>query len=179
MQANWLSLKFYIGTYIIRGSVEVPINTRIIDFLNGKTESNATFSTDFIEVKDATVSYASGIKERQQSTHINKSAILMVETEDSDSARGIGGKAGYKGYPYIEKTPVQVILRMPGYKLLGHIHCASTRRVGDVLSKSSIFMPLTEVKIRSEREDIWQTASFTALNRMHIYSLQEQESNMY
>ena len=179
MYASWIPLKFYVETDVLRGSVELPINLRITDFLNETSEKKHTSFNRFLEVRDATIEHVDGTQERQQSTYINKMAILLVETAEGNSARGIGARVGCNGYPFVQKIPIQVVIKMPRHRLLGHMHCPNGQGVGEVIHTGVKFIPLTDVQIRTEGEDRWVRAPFTAVNRMQILSLQKEEANIY
>ncbi|GAI90705.1 unnamed protein product, partial [marine sediment metagenome] len=97
-------------------------------------------------------------------------------TIDGDLAKGIGGKVGAKPYPFVEKLPVPVRVRMPAYIIIGNMHCASKQMAWHTLEEKPMFLPLTNVRIRAHTNGIWWTVSFAAVNREQMLSVQERQS---
>ena len=112
-------------------------------------------------------------EESLATSYINKATIQVAATIDGDLARGIGGRVGAKPYPFVEKLPVPVRVRMPAYIIIGNMHCASKQMAWHTLEGKLMFLPLTNVRIRAYTNGIWWTAPFAAVNREQILSVQE------
>jgi len=63
---------------------------------------------------------------------------------------------------------------MPGYILMGNMHCAGRQMVWRVLEEG-IFLPLSNVSIRRSDNGHWWKVAFAAVNKGQILSLVEQE----
>lgn len=176
VNASWLPLTFYMEAHVVSGSIYHPVNLRLIDVLNQAGERQSNNADTFIEVSNAIVFHTDGIEENQQSAYLNEAAILLVGIEDGNLARGIGAGVGPKRYPFVQKFPVQVVVQMPTYMLSGYLHCCTGQVVGDVLRATTMFLPLTDVHIKTHLQNTWQAAPFAALNRKQILSLSQEKT---
>jgi len=128
----------------------------------------------FIELRDVTIQHSDGREERLKATYINKANIQMAATIDGDLARGIGGQAGAKYYPFVDKLSVPVRVQLPDYTILGNINCVSWGMVRDTIEEKSMFLPLTQVSVCQSENSSWRKLPFAAVNREQIVSLAEQ-----
>jgi len=167
-----LAVTLYMQTQFLTGFIYHPCEERLSDLLNGvgQPESRGRF----LALSDVTIEYADGKKERLSSAYINKATIELAT--GGDSSRGIGAKAGHKPYPFVEKSPLPVRLRLPAYVLIGSMHCTSGQRAWHVMEEKRMFLPLTNVRIRPRTNGIWWTAPFAAVNTEQILSWQEEDS---
>jgi len=160
----------YMQTQVLIGSVYELHEQRLLDLLNDVFVWRPGNSGKFLELSGVTTSHADGKKERLPTAYINKVTIQLA-TPDGDSARGIGAKAGHKPYPFVEKSPLPVRLRLPAYVLIGSMHGTSGQRAWHVMEEKRMFLPLTNVRIRARTNGIWWTALFVAANREQILSI--------
>jgi hypothetical protein len=122
--------------------------------------------------------YEDGTKQKQNTTYVNKTSVLLVVAEDGNLARGVGAREdNSKNYPFVQKLPSRITAQMQTCTLIADMHCATGQQPLDVLSSKSMFLPLTNVKIKTQGESVWRTAPFAAINRRHILSLHKDETN--
>lgn len=174
MELQELPVTLYTGTDTLIGTVRIPDELRLLDLLNNGFNGERQRINSFLELIGVTISGTSGPKERRPILHIAKPMIHIIETPDSNSARGIGAKGDPKHHPYVQKSPSRVRLQLSNYTLIGDMHCASGETVLDVINAESMFLPLTNVKINAHGSDRWQPAAFLAVNRNEVYSLEIQ-----
>lgn len=172
---NWLPLTFYMEKYVVSGAIHESANLRLTDCLNQVDERNSNGIATFIDVNNADIVYEDGIEESQSIAFLNRDGIILVVTEDGDLARGIGASVGPKRYPFVQKSPVQVVVETSTYRLTGLIHCSSGQAVGDVLHTPTKFLPMTDIHIRPHGRNTWSTAPFAALNKSKILSLAQEK----
>lgn len=178
MDAVGIPVTLYVETQVLTGFVYPPRGKRLSDLLNNVVVGQSEDGGKFLELSDVTISHTDGTRERPQTAYINKSTIQLVSTPDSDSGRGIGAKVGSKAYPFVQKSPVRVRIRLPGYELSGSMHCASGQRVWHLLEEKLMFLPLTDARIRTREKGLWWTAPFTVINREQIFSFQHEEISL-
>lgn len=166
----------HLDSQTITGNVSLPCRKRLSDLLNGSTVGQAEHNTMFLELTDVIISHADGTEEKTPTSFINKATIQLITTLDEDLARGIGAKDSPKQYPYVHKSPVRARMRMPSYELRGNVHCASGQRAPHLLEERFMFLPLTDARIRVSKGDDWWGATFVAVNRRQILSLQYEET---
>jgi len=176
MDAAWLGVAFYTETQVLTGFIYQPYEERLLDILNGISVRRRESRGRFLELTKVTIDYLNGKKETLPTAYINKASIQLAATLDGDLARGIGGRVGAKPYPFVQKSPVVVRLRIPAYALTGSMYRVGGQSVWHVLEEKVTFLPLTNVKIRPVANGIWWTAAFAAVNREQILSLQEEET---
>jgi len=169
------AVTLYMHTQVLDGFVDQPSEERLSDLLNGVFLPQPERRGRFLELRDMGIPHADGTKDSLPTTYINKATIQMAAVSDSDSARGIGGKAGSKYPPYVRKLPVRVSLRLPDYALTGSMHRVGGEDIQHVLEEKLLFLPLTNVTIRALESNIESTAPFVAINREQIFSFQEEK----
>ena len=175
MKTAEITVTLYVETQTLTGFLHLYHGQRLSDLLNSVSLTPDESRDQFLELSDVTISQAYGAKQIMSTTHINKATIQLVVVPDGDSARGIGAKVGPKTYPFVQKTPVQVRLHMPGYELTGDIHCASGQKAWNLLDERMMFLPVTNARIRALDKDMWRTAPFAAVNRGQIFWFQHEE----
>jgi len=168
----------HLDSQTITGNVSLPREKRLSDLLNGSTVGQAEHNAMFLELTDVIISHADGTEEKTPTSFINKAAIQLLTTLDEDLARGVGAKDSPKQYPYVNKSPVRARMRMPGYELRGNVHCAGGQRAPQLLEEQFMFLPLTDARIRVSKGDDWWGATFVAVNRRQILSLQYEEASL-
>jgi len=173
MNASWIPLTFFMQTRVLSGSLHQPISLRLIDSLNDRFDAERNGAPAFVHVDETTTFHSDGSREKQRSLFINKANILLVVTEDGNTARGIGAEVGPKRYPFMNKIPVQVLVQLPPYTVIGHAHCITGQQVQDLLDTKLIFLPMTDVRIKTQGHDSWRTARFAAVNKLQIHSFQQ------
>jgi len=166
----------HLDSQTITGNVSLPRGKRLSDLLNGSIVGQAEHNAMFLELTDVIISHADGTEEKTRTSLINRATIQLLTTLDKDSARGIGAKDHSKQYPYMHKSPVRARMRLPSYELSGDIHCASGQRVSYLLEERFMFLPLTDARILVSKGDDWWGATFVAVNRRQILSLQYEET---
>ena len=174
-EAAWLAITLCLGPQVLNGSVALYPEERLLDLLNGVAAKQAEDRGRFLALSDVTIQHPGGEEERLPTVYINKMTIHLAATWRSDSGRGIGGSTGKKPYPFVEKLPVPVTVRLPVFSLTGSMHCATGQRAWHVLEERPMFLPLTNVKVRPLANGIWSNVPFVAVNREQIVSLQEEE----
>ena len=174
--AGWLAVRFYMHTEVVSGFIYQPDEERLLDLLNGVSFRRPENQGKFLTLSDVTIQQADAKEERLATTYINKASIQLATTPEGDLARGIGAKAGYKPYPFVEKSPAPVRLRMPAYVVKGSMHRARDQRVWHVLEERPMFLPLTNAEIHPLTNGTSLEVPFVAANREQILSLQEEET---
>ncbi len=174
--ARWLAVKFYMQAEVVSGFIYQPYEERLLDLLNGVSVRQTESRGKFLALSDVTIQQADAREERLPTAYINKATIQLATTPEGDLARGIGARAGYKPYPFVEKSPVPVRLHMPAYAVTGSMHQARDQRVWHILEEGFTFLPITNVQIHALANGISSAVSFVAVNREQILSLQEEEA---
>lgn len=169
----------HMQTQVLTGSVSLPSGKRLSDLLNSNPKEQSNTSSMFLELTDVEISNANGSKERAKTIYINKNSIHMLRTLQYDSARGIGARDGPKKYPFIDKVPVGVTIRLPGYDLNGYLHCTNIQQVAQVLAQKLAFVPCTNSKIHDVNRDEWLNADFIAINKSQISSFRQEERKTF
>jgi hypothetical protein len=172
MHASWIPLTLFMQTWILGGSLYQPISLRLIDSLNDRSDTERNGAPAFVHVSGTTTFHSDGSREKKPSVFLNKANILLVATEDGNTSRGIGAEVGPKRYPFMHKIPIQVLVQLPPYTIIGDAHCVSGQLVQDLLDTKSIFIPMTNVRIRTQGHKSWRTAHFAAVNKAQIHSFQ-------
>ena len=168
----------HLDSQTITGNILLPRGKRLSDLLNGSIVGQTEHNTVFLELTDVVISHTDGTEEKAQTSFINKATIQLLTTLDEDLARGAGAKDSPKQYPYEHKSPLRARMRMPSYELRGNVHCADGQRAPHLLEDRFMFLPLTDAKIRVSKGDDWWGATFVAVNRRQILSLQYEESSL-
>ncbi len=166
-----LAVTLYMETQVLTGFIH-HYEERLSDLLNGVSLRQENRGR-FVELSYVTIQHVDGREERLPTTYINKATIQVAVTIDGDLAKGIGGKVGAKHYPFVEKLPVPVRVRMPAYILLGNMHCASRQMAWHTLEEKPMFLPLTDVSICRSDNSHWWKLPFAAVNREQMLSLAE------
>ncbi len=169
----------HMETQVLTGSVSLPSEKRLSDLLNSDLKEQSDTSSMFLELTDVMISNTNGSKERAKTIYINKNSIHMLRTLEYDSARGIGAQDGPKKHPFIDKVPVGVTIRLPGYDLNGCLHCTKIQEVAHVLAQKRAFVPCTNNKIHDINKDEWLDADFIAVNKSQITSCRQEERNAF
>jgi len=181
MEGRWVPVHVFAPTYglsrVYTGHVYCLHQRRLLDQLNEMFPGAAAESKPFLRVKAGKIYGLRGEKEDVEFACLNKSHILFVREFEEGQTRGLGGKPGYKGYPYVSKSAVAVKIYLPFYALTGHMQCAQGERVSDVLNKEPQFFPLTDVEVNSSLGGRDLSISFIAVNKRQIIFLQERNGN--
>jgi hypothetical protein len=173
-QADRSQIMLFMQTEVLGGSILVSTpEGRLLDELNGYFAERPENRDKFLELTDVTIWHTDGTKGETSVSHINKSTIQMAATTTAESSRGIGGKLGYKPYPFIEKGTMRVKIEMPGYVITGSLHFLSNQKVEHVLEEKTEFMPLTHAEVTSLANGKRWYMAFLAVNKQQILSLHE------
>ncbi len=168
-----LAVTLYMETQTLTGFIYQPKEERLSDLLNAVSLRRENRGR-FVELSYVAIQYTDGQEEEKLPTaYINKATIQVAVTIDGDLAKGIGGKVGAKPYPFVEKLPVLVRVRMPAYILMGNMHCASGQMAWHALEEKPMFLPLTNVSICRADNSHWWKVPFAAVNREQMLSLAE------
>jgi len=173
MNKKQLAVALYMQTQTLTGFIYHK-EERLSDLLNGVSLRRETRGR-FVELSYVAIQYTDGQEEKLPTAYINKATIQVAAMIDGDLAKGIGGQVGAKPYPFVEKLPVPVRVRMPAYILMGNMHCISREMAWHTLEQKPMFLPLTDVSIRQSDNDHWWKFPFAAVNREQMLSLVEQE----
>ena len=173
MVSEQLSITFYTKKGILNGSISLPRGARLLDLLNDSLADNQGNESAYIGLSDVTLSSEGGGKDTYNAIYITKSNLLMVAIPDYDMARGICAQLGTKSPPFVQKSPVRIRLEIQEYTLTGNIHCSDGETVLDVLNTESMFLPLTDAKIKTKQTDHWIPIAFLAVNNQEIFSAYE------
>ena len=170
MAPHNVDLTVYIQGHTFVGTVTIPKEVRLTDFLNNNFQSH----TGFLILKNVTAKLTNGTRETSNTIHINKKSIQMVTAKDFNSTRGIGANDGPKQYPYVQKQPKRATIHLPGFKLHGYLYCAGEREVADLFTGEQKFLPCTDTLIYNTNGDnSWKT-EFASVNRDHVSSFKEE-----
>jgi hypothetical protein len=175
-EAAWLAVTLCVQSHILSGFVYLQSDERLLDLLNGMPVKRLESRGKFLALSDVTVHQGDAVGEKLSSAYINKAAIYMAATWNSDLGRGLGARSGQKPYPFVEKMPIPVRLWISEFLLIGSMYCASGQRAWHVLEEEQMFLPLTNVEVRPLADGIWSDVPFVAVNREQVLSLQEEET---
>ena len=178
MDGEWIAVKLYMDEQVLTGSVYLPPEKRLSDLLNGIAARQSERKGDLLELSDVTTFHTDGTKERADTSYINKTNIRVLATLDNDSGRGIVANSNRRAYPFVQKSPVRARMRVPGYELIGTLHCAIGQKVRQVLEEKLMFIPVTDTRIRLANKDTWLRAFFAAVNREQVLFLQHEEISL-
>ena len=174
MAKTQLAVALYMETQVLTGFINHD-EERLSDLLNG-VSIRREHRGRFVELSYVNIQHIDGREESLAISYINKATIQVATTIDGDLAKGIGGRVGVKPYPFIEKLPVTLRVRMPAYTVIGNMYCASRQMAWHTLEEKPVFLPLTNVNMcRSDNSHWWQ-ASFAIVNTEKILSWQEEDA---
>ncbi len=174
MSTQNVAVSVYMHEQTLTGNIQVPHLKRLSDLLNYNPGGQAD---TFITLTDVTMTLADGTKGRAKTVYINKKSIYMITTIDDDSARGIGGQAGLKRYPYVHKLPVRANIQLPGYEINGYLHCTDAQNVTELLGSGLAFIPCTKTKIRDVNKHTWWETEFVSVNKSQISCFRQDEQD--
>ena len=157
---------------VVTGVVSLPPEERLSDFLNSDFNTQSDSSGRFLKLTDAIIDSADGIKQRGGTIYVNKEAIRILRTLETDSARGIGAKDVPKKHPFVHKLSVRATIRLSGFEVNGYLHCTNEEEILELLTKELSFLPCTDAKIHGISEDYSWKASFVAINRKQVCTIQ-------
>ncbi len=172
--AKTLAVALYMETQVLTGFIN-HYEERLSDFLNGVSVRRENRGR-FVELSHVNIQNIDGREERLATSYINKATIQVTATIDGDLAKGIGGRVGVKPYPFIEKLPVPVRVRMPAYIVIGNMHCASRQMARHTLEEKPMFLPLTNVNMCRSDNSHWWKVPFATVNTEQILSWQEEDA---
>lgn len=172
--SRWVPVRLYLQTQVMRGLVYHFQEERFIDILSGIAVKRPENRGSFLELSQVTIQHTDGKEEKLPVLYVRKVAIHLAATLDPDLARGVGAKAGSKPYPFAEKWPVPVWLRTSAYELTGSTYRAAHEQLQNVLEAGTLFLPLTDVHIRSLASNTELKAPFVAVNKDQITYLKEE-----
>jgi hypothetical protein len=176
MSSQGIFVNLYTEEQVLRGSIFLPSYLRISDFLNEKVVGSSKFAGPFLELTKNNIMAANDIKETMGIERVNKTALRMLATPNTNSARGIGGKHGPKNYPFVQKFPVRVKMHVSNYELTGKVHRTSNQGIRQLLEDTRMFLPITDAKISVDNSETLQTAFFVAVNKEYVSFMEPQES---
>lgn len=110
--------------------------------------------------------------------YINKTSILFAREVKDGETRGLGRQAGHKLYPFVPKLTAAVKVCLPCYTLSGQIHYFQGRSVADELNSQVRFLLLTDVEISGATGRCEPAASYIAVNKEQILSLELELAGM-
>lgn len=176
-KGGWVQVHIYAPTYalphICTGYVYCLPGRRLLDQLNDVFPGVVSEGKDFLPVKEGEMQALRGESETAKFVCLNKANILFVREFEEGQARGLGGKPGHCGYPYVAKSPVEVRVYLPFYVLKGSMYCAEGQRVSDVMNLPLRFFPITDVEIRPAVGSSQSGVGFLAVNKGQVVLLEE------
>lgn len=175
-ETAWQAVTLCLQRDILNGFVHLHHDERLLDLLNSVSINWLESRRRFLALSNVIVKHTDGTEERMPAAYINKVAVHLAVIWHSNLGRGIGAKTGKRPYPFVEKLPVPVSVRLPLFLLMGRMHCASGQNPWHVLEEQLMFLPLTNVEVRPLSDDSWSDVPFVAVNREQILSLQEEET---
>lgn len=174
-----IAVTLYTETQVWIGFIHQPDGNRLSDLLNGMVLGQPVNNGMLLELSDVSISSADVRKERLETANIHKATIQLVATSHSDSARGLGVKAGPKSLPYVKKSPVCVKIRTLTYELSGNVHCSHRQSVMQLFKEERTFLPVTDAKMRQRTDGLWRGTPFVAVNKEQISSFQHEEIHLH
>jgi len=172
-ETKQIALTIYMQNQTLIGFI-YNYGERLSDLLNSislRRENRGRF----VELHDVTIQHSDGREERLETTYINKANIQMAAPVDGDLAKGIGGRAEDKHYPFVNKLSLLVRVQMPAYTILGNLHCVNRGEMRHTIEEKSMFLPLTHVSVCQSENSNWRKLPFAAVNREQMLSLIELE----
>jgi len=154
----------HLESEIVTGQISIPAKQRLSDYLNTPMK--------FIKLTGASISSFDSDIEKVSEIHINKEAIKILRTVDSDAAR-IPTGLRKKHKQTVQTIPVRTTMQIRDYELNGSLHCTDEIDVSQLLERGVVFLPCTEADIREISSNKLWHAGFVAVNRGQIYSLQK------
>ena len=178
-KGGWVQVHIYAPTYTLphmcTGYIYCLPGRRLLDQLNEVFPGTVSEAKGFLPVREGEMYALRGDSQLVKFACLNKANVLFVREFEGGHARGVGGKAGYGGYPYVAKLPIAVKLYLPFYIVTGHMHCAEGQRASDVLNLALKFLPVTNAEICPSVGNIESGVSFVAVNKGQIILLEELE----
>ena len=174
-EAMGLPVTLCTVTHILSGSIYLYDDERLLDVLNGESTRRIDRRGRVLELTDVTIYKSDGKEENLPTVYVNKPAICLAATWNSDAGRGIGAMVGPKPYPFIEKLAVPVSVQLPRFSLTGNMHCTRGQMACHLLEETATFLPITNVEVHPLANGIWSNVPFVAANREQILSLQQEE----
>ncbi len=184
LKGRWVKMQIHAPTYALThtctGYIYCLEGRRLLDQLNDVFPSTMSEKKDFLSVSEVEMYSLRGEVEATgagmktvQFACLNKAHILFVRESEGYQTRGIGGKPGHKGYPYVPKSSIAVRLHLPFYIITGYVHCVKEERVSDVLNLALRFLPLTNVEICPSVGGCESGISFVAVNKHQIILVED------
>jgi len=164
-----IAVVVHVDSEVLNGFIAVPREMRLSDYLNT--------SVQFIKLTEVSLSHADGTSESVPEIHVNKEAVRMLRTVESDAARTPIAQTADISRRLVKKIPVQAMMLMADYKISGSLYCRDISGIDRLLEQKHVFLPCTGVTIRELHGDKeWQTG-FAAVNRKQVNSLQTVSRN--
>jgi len=174
-KAKRVKVQIYASAGVYTGYIDVPLQRRLLDVLNGFHLGELCVSEEFLPVSETRINSLDRSEVTVQNLYLNKANILFVKEIGGEETRGLGGEAGHKPYPFVSKTSIGVELYVASYTLTGQVYCAKGQSISDVLKSETRFIPLTNVGIYPSAGSSESGVSFIAVNKGQIISMQELE----
>ena len=178
MCADRIPVSVYVDTEVLTGHVFLLPGKRLSDLLNSAVVTQSEKKDAFLELSDVTIFRGDDTKERTETLRVNKSNIHLLTTPENDLSKGIGAKSVPRPYPFVQKSPVKVNIRLPICQLIGTVHCGAGQRVKQLIEGNLMFLPITNARIRLTNRSLWLNILFAAVNREQILFLQNQEISL-
>ncbi len=105
---------------------------------------------------------------QKYAAQINKSKILFLREADDCGDAGAAGMKSHNAYPFVEKLSSLCRVKSMSYTLVGEVHHLKGQSINDILNSGSHFLPMTGVKIYSQKEAVIPKAGFIAVNKDQI-----------
>jgi hypothetical protein len=169
-------VKVYMQSHVLVGSIHYAANreARLLDALNGQLDIGPRKGGRFLELTDVCIQRGDGRGEERGFSYISKATVqLAVTLGGADSGRGIGAQNGPKQYPFVEKSPLSVLIETHDYMIRGKMYHMNRQIVRHVLEDAVTFLPLTHVQVCTLASGAREVFPFAAVNKDHILSLQE------
>jgi len=158
---KWMQIMIYLtGDGICIGYIDCPYR-RLLDILNNVSSLTISDnSEEYLRIMEAKIDWLNR-RETLEIASINKDDILFIKP------------IGHDGIPLVPKQSRKVRLHLPSYMLTGQIHYHRGKHWRNALDSIFSFFPITNVEIASQASNIKHEATYVAVNKKHLSSVEE------
>jgi hypothetical protein len=171
-------LTLYTKTDVLCGSVYHLEGERLSDLLNDESDPRGYRATPFLEISNVDTCDPKRENAMLPIAHIKKATIQIIILPDTNAARGVGAKPGFKSFPFLPKLRIPVEVKLRDYSIVGNIHCAAGQLPQNVLDDTPKFLSLTDASVLRLNENTRLIAPFVAINKDQILALTQEEISL-
>ena len=166
-------VEFFTHSGVVSGQISCPVDTRLLDVINGTCALEGSIKGDFIEFVNLIIPIGESDYLSHPKEYIRKTAFQLLALTDINLGRGVGAQNNPNIFPFVQKTLLPVSFQLQNYTLIGNIHLDRNQTARDLLNGEADFLPLTEVTIAQDYH-LFGTRPFVAVNKEHIISSKEE-----